>query len=183
MRLPVWLLFALFCAAASRAAVADTLTRSLTATYTDDNGTVEGFGGLALFDPALGQLNSVTQTLSGQIVFTPNVPGQGSYAIGTGPLLPNETLYASASFSFSATSAGPDLEEATDAFGQQYQIVPLDLEVQGGTVSSVCPVVDSFAFNYTPAVASTPEPSSLLLLGTGLVGTSGVLRKVFRRSR
>lgn len=183
MRPVAWVCPVLFCAAVSQAAVADTLTRSILATYTDANGTVEGFGGLALFDPALGQLNSVTQTLSGQIVFTPDVPGQGSYTIGTGPLLPNETLDASALFSFSATGPGTDLEEMTDVFGQQYRIVAFDLAVQGGTVNSVGPVVDSFTFNYTPAVASTPEPSSLLLLGTGLVGTSGLLRRVVRGGR
>ena len=166
MRLARYLLVAIFASAAT-AAHADTLTESLSSTYTANNSGDENFSGLALFDPALGTLNSVTQTLTADIVFTPTVAGAGSFTLSTGPLLPNETESSSGDYVFSATG-GPQLEEPTDRFGQQYQIVALDLAVTGGTVDSIGPVTDAFTFEYTPSL--TPEPSSILLLATGSLG-------------
>lgn len=37
----------------------------------------------------------------------------------------------------------------------------------------------NIVYNYTPNTAATPEPSSIALLGTGLLGFAGVLRKRF----
>lgn len=65
----------------STASYADTLTRSLSQSI-DYSGTgpIEDFGGIALFDPDLGTLNSVTQTLTGTVTFVANGSGS-SYTI------------------------------------------------------------------------------------------------------
>lgn len=74
-------------------------------------------------------------------------------------------------------TSGPTLEESSSQFGQQYAIEPFDVSINNGTLISNGPVTDSFIFDYTPASAVTPEPSSLFLLGTGLLGFAGVIKR------
>lgn len=176
MRLAVCTLACFMVTATSVVAYAETLTEGISTPI--DLTTTSSFDqfGLALFDPALGTLNSVTQTLTGSFRFTPTMPGAGQYQISTGPILPNDVEYADADLNFSAT-AGPQLEEGTDQFGQQYAIEFLDIAVTGGRVTSLGDVTDTYTFNYTPAV--TPEPSSLLLFGTGLLGVAFKVRRRF----
>ena len=165
------------------AAHADTLTESLSQSFNFGpvTGTIEDFGGIALFDPALGTLNSVTQSLTGNFTFTPTT-SSGFYEFNVNgsdtPIQSLITEYTSENnFDFSVTSNGPTMEEYTDIYGQQYTIEPFDILVEGGMLQATGPIVDSFTFNYTPAVAATPEPSSYLLLGTGLLGAAWLVRR------
>ena len=172
--------------AGSLAAHADTLTESLVQSFGPGgvSGTIEDFGGIAHFDPALGTLNSVTQSLTGNFTFTPTAAGAFYEFNVNGPDTPIQSLifgYSSDNnFEVSVTSEAPSpLEESTDIYGPQYTIEPFDILVDGGVLQASGPITDSFTFNYTPAVSAAPEPASYLLLGTGLLGVAGVMRKRF----
>ncbi len=175
--------FCLFVAAAavSRASIsahANTLTQTLQQVYQNVQSTEEDTGGIALFNPDLGTLVSVTQTLSGQIVFIPS-SASASYVFNVnGQSTPIRSLITETSGGFIDVSvtSGPTLEESSGQFGQQYEIEPFDLEVNNGSVSSIGIITDTFNFNYVPA-AVTPEPSSLCFLGTAVLGMLNVIRK------
>ena len=159
---------------ASFAARADTLVESFAQTYNNFSGSSETSFGVELFNPDLGTLNSVTQSLTGTL----SLSSGATYEFSTGPILSNVNgNSADMVLNASATLPAPELEATSGIFEPEYEIVPFDLTVSKGTLTSLGPVVDSFTFNYTPA--PTPEPSSFLLLGTGLLGVVGVMRKRF----
>ena len=166
----------LTCFAAHAATISQTLSQTINYSGT---GPIENFGGIALFNPDLGTLINVTQTLYGNVTFVPNSPSS-SFSFGVnGPQAPInslQTFYSSGTINVSATSSGPILEESTSQFGQQYVIEFFDVSINNGTLISNGPVTDTFTFNYIPT-AVTPEPSSLVLLGTGLLGVATAIRR------
>lgn len=166
---------------------ADTLTRTISQTVNySGTGPIEDFSGIALFNPDLGTLNSVTQTLSGNLTFTPN-SASSYFTVGVnGPETPITSLLTfttGGNINVSVTS-GPTLEELTSQFGQQYIIEPFDISIFDGTLVSNGLFTDSFTFNYTPAAVTTatPEPSSFALLGSGLLGMAGLLKRRFSKT-
>ena len=152
---------------------ADTISNSFNFTFNDFQGTDENSFGVPKFDPTLGTLNSLTVTLTGNIVVT----GTGSYHLSTENGIVQDSS-TSGMFSQATELTGSALNTyyATPGF-PGYRLAFLD-EYTTGTLSfsSLGAVVNTYTYNYTPA-AITPEPSSLLLLGSGLLGVCAQLRR------
>ena len=139
----------------------------------------------SLFNTSLGTLNSISFSLSGTALVAPNGPiPLGDIFVNVDPAnsigdgfptndadgLPGDTLMLAASRMnstfdlryFEGAGNGDFVLEFTE---------PTSNVSANGTVT----------YNYTPAapVAVTPEPSSFALLGTGILGMAGVLKRRF----
>ena len=135
----------------------------------------------SLFDTSLGTLNSISLTLTGTAtylgtmnvdIFADIVPASNP---GNGLMFTERGSSSSGSFTISAT--GQDSSPFDLAFFQGTGTQALSLYFNRST--DVNNASGSLTYNYTPAapVAVTPEPSSLALLGTGILGVAGVVRK------
>ncbi len=180
MRLRSFLL-ALSMLTISLAARADPLIENYTATGSTGvvgNSLAVYSSAFARFDPSLGTLDSITVALSGtanstlgddsfssvEAASNPNVillPGTGGTSFRGDFIFP---------ISANGTLVDPTVLSLFEGTGTQA------FQLNFSTPTQVS-ATGTLTYNYSPALAATPEPSSFALLGTGLLGLLSVVRR------
>ena len=77
-------------------------------------------------------------------------------------------------------TTGPDTISFLE--GPVYQFGDVRFHIDGETLPALREVDNSEYFTLDGSVSQTPEPSALLLMGTGIAGSAGMLRRRFLRA-
>ena len=174
---------------ASLAARADTIVNTFTFNPLAGYDVTEQGPSFAQFNPTTGTLNSVSLMYNAHAVFsggTATDPNAADYGItlGSSPAMADTEFTDLASHSGNG-SANATLSESLPALRFFIGTGMISTSVVARNVAGTNDDLNStfgtetVTYNYTPTppVSVTPEPSSFALLGTGILGVAGVIRK------
>jgi hypothetical protein len=130
----------------------------------------------AEFNPALGTLNSITINASGTATLTVNGSGEDAgadFLSVTSLAEPNIQLVggqgsAGGAGTFDISATGTESGELAPFEGASATAVYFQFAIGVGDTLSVNDVPGSVTYNYTPAVASVPEPVGWSVFAAGL---------------
>ena len=97
---------------------------------------------------------------------------------GTGPTPLSVTFYSNPLLGLSDSAIAASIELTLSQYGGSF---PFDLSVAQFTIPDIQPG-ETLALDMTwsGSASTTPEPTSLLLVGSGIVGMSGLMRRCLR---
>ncbi len=171
---------------------ADTLTVNYTANGNavyENSSAINSYGVVstpfALFDPSQGTLNTIFIDVSGTAMTT-TFGTLASISPASDPSQSFEYFpasFGSGTFPFSADLSNSALYlNAADYEGTGTQSLLLNFALPIGGTLVTTNTSGTLTYDYTPnAAAISPEPSSFALLGTGLIGVAGLVRKRFKQ--
>ena len=180
--------FSTFVLAAAAFTHADTIVQSFTAPDGSLSSNVINTSAINQFNPSFGSLDTV------KIDFTIHVEGDNTNPppIGTtsvtvlvqdsaGSVDALQTIFLGAGpfgFTVSPTSGASNLFGSDFLGTGQIALEAFADIIPSSNSGSYSDLVGAVTYNYTPT-AATPEPSSFVLLGSGLLGFAGFVRRRF----
>lgn len=141
--------------------------------------------GLSLFNSAQGTLTGISLTITGNATWTSSnsSPLLLAFLDSVTTLSTNSQRFTSpGAIAIDVTGTSTSTTNLGIYTGTgDYNGTLLDLFVSqletGDTISASTPLAGKITYTFTPAVTATPEPASLLLLGTGLLGAAILVRR------